>query len=69
MVAADERGFPYVGSQAPVLERLGLRALPTSLRLLGTALREAPELAARCRGRGARASGALSRAWRARQVS
>jgi uncharacterized protein (DUF362 family) len=51
----DERGFPELGGAPAVLERTGLRAFGTSLRLLGTCLREAPEfLKVRRRRRAAR---------------
>jgi uncharacterized protein (DUF362 family) len=52
----DERGFPELGGAPAVLQRTGLRAFGTSLRLLGTCLKEAPEfLKVRRRRRAARA--------------
>jgi uncharacterized protein (DUF362 family) len=45
----DARGFPTVGEGAAVVPRTGLRAFASSLGILGTTLREAPELAARRR--------------------
>ncbi|MHB8872468.1 MAG: DUF362 domain-containing protein [Myxococcaceae bacterium] len=45
----DERGFPDVGDEAPELTRTGLAALGTSLGILATCLKEAPELQARRR--------------------
>ena len=45
----DERGFRTVGRDAAVVPRTGLRAFASSLGILGTTLREAPELAARRR--------------------
>jgi len=50
-LAPDERGFPEVGEAGAELRRTGLGAFLTSLRLLATCLREAPELAARRRTR------------------
>jgi hypothetical protein len=47
----DERGFPEVGEVGAELHRTGLRAFVTSLKVLATCLREAPELAARRRTR------------------
>jgi uncharacterized protein (DUF362 family) len=47
----DERGFPEVGEVGAELHRTGLRAFATSLKVLATCLREAPELAARRRTR------------------
>jgi len=41
----DERGFPTVGDAVPRLERVGAKAFLTSLDVLRTAVREAPELA------------------------
>jgi uncharacterized protein (DUF362 family) len=43
----DEKGFPDVGTEAPRVRLTGLRALVTSLKVLVTCLREAPEFAAR----------------------
>jgi uncharacterized protein (DUF362 family) len=48
-VSPDENGFPNVGAEAPQLRRTGIRALLTSLKVLATCLREAPEFAARRR--------------------
>jgi len=45
----DEQGYPEVGDRAPELERIGLKVLPTSLGVLGTAIREAPEVASHLR--------------------
>jgi hypothetical protein len=50
-VEPDERGFPNLGEGPARLERTGLSAFGTSLRLLGTCLKEAPEFAARRRQR------------------
>jgi uncharacterized protein (DUF362 family) len=50
-VVPDERGFEQLGERAPELERAGLRAFLTSLRVLGTCMLEAPEVAARRRTR------------------
>jgi hypothetical protein len=50
-VTPDARGYPSVGEQPAELERAGARAFLTSLRLLGTCLAEAPEIAARRRTR------------------
>jgi uncharacterized protein (DUF362 family) len=50
-VRPDARGYPDAGAAAPVLRRTGLRALGTSLGILGTCLKEAPEFAARRRAR------------------
>ncbi len=47
----DERGFETVGEGEAKLERSGVKAFLTSLRLLWTCLLEAPELAARKRRR------------------
>jgi uncharacterized protein (DUF362 family) len=47
----DARGFEHLGDAPPELERTGLRAFATSLRVLATCLAEAPELAARRRRR------------------
>jgi len=44
-----EDGFPSVGDTAPELTRTGLRALGTSLGILGTCIREAPEFGNRRR--------------------
>ena len=45
----DEKGFPDVGAEAPELTRTGLAALGTSIGILATCLKEAPELQARRR--------------------
>jgi len=50
-LAPDARGFPEVGEAAAPLRRSGLGAFFTSLGLLVTCLREAPEFAARQRTR------------------
>src|SRR5262247_4082276 len=47
----DERGFPELGEAQASLRRSGLAAFATSLGVLVTCLREAPELAARRRTR------------------
>jgi uncharacterized protein (DUF362 family) len=47
----DELGFPEVGERPAELQRTGLKALLTSLGVLITCLREAPELEARRRRR------------------
>jgi hypothetical protein len=47
----DERCFPQLGEATPELRRTGLSAFATSLGVLLTCLREAPELAARKRTR------------------
>jgi uncharacterized protein (DUF362 family) len=39
----DERGFPNVGQEDLVVRRTGLKASAKSFRILGTALKEAPE--------------------------
>lgn len=53
----DARGFPTVGEEPATVRLEGARALGTSLRVLATCLREAPELAARRRRRLAAAGG------------
>jgi intein/homing endonuclease len=45
----DDQGFPSVGEAPAELRRLGLRAFATSMGVLVTCLREAPEFAARRR--------------------
>ena len=50
-LAPDARGFPEVGEAGAPLRRSGLGAFFTSLGVLATCLREAPELAARRRTR------------------
>ena len=47
----DERGFASVGDARPELQRSGFSAFATSLGVLATCLREAPEFAARRRTR------------------
>ncbi len=48
-LAPDDDGFASVGTEVPRIRRTGLRALWTSLKVLATCLREAPEFAARRR--------------------
>jgi uncharacterized protein (DUF362 family) len=48
-LTANQDGFPTVGEQGAELTRTGARALVTSLGILGTCLREAPEFANRKR--------------------
>jgi uncharacterized protein (DUF362 family) len=48
-LAPDARGWTDAGGGVPELRRTGARAFGTSLRLLATCLREAPELASRRR--------------------
>jgi uncharacterized protein (DUF362 family) len=43
----DAQGFPSVGDESVVLKRVGLRAFLRSLGVLGTAIKEAPELSAK----------------------
>ena len=45
----DERGFPDLGDVTPELQRSGFSAFATSLGVLATCLKEAPEFAARRR--------------------
>jgi hypothetical protein len=45
----DEDGFPTVGQEPAELNRTGWRAFARSLAILGTCIREAPELSARRR--------------------
>jgi uncharacterized protein (DUF362 family) len=45
----DDQGFQEVGDVGPELHRVGLRALATSVGILGTCIREAPEFANRRR--------------------
>jgi uncharacterized protein (DUF362 family) len=52
---SDDRGFLEVGRAAPRLERTGAKAFLTSLGVLGTCVREAPEFGARRRRRQAAA--------------
>ncbi|HEY8155610.1 MAG TPA: DUF362 domain-containing protein [Myxococcota bacterium] len=47
----DERGFPDLGDVTPEIQRTGFAAFATSLGVLATCLREAPEFAARKRTR------------------
>jgi hypothetical protein len=47
----DERGFPDLGNVTPELQRTGFSAFATSLGVLATCMREAPEFAARKRTR------------------
>ncbi|MCA9664888.1 MAG: DUF362 domain-containing protein [Myxococcales bacterium] len=58
-VQPDQRGFPDVGSTPPELERTGFKALLKSVDLIGTALREAPEVASRLRRRSHQATAEL----------
>jgi uncharacterized protein (DUF362 family) len=46
-LTADEQGFPTVGEEPAEIKRTGLTAFWTSLKILGTCLKEAPELAQR----------------------
>jgi len=46
---ADEQGYPLVGTEGAELTRTGMRALVTSLGILGTCIREAPEFSTRRR--------------------
>ena len=46
---ADEKGFPTIGDQPAELQRTGLAAFWTSLKILGTCIKEAPEIAQRRR--------------------
>ena len=50
-VTADENGYPSVGDDAAELECTGLRALLTSVGILGTCIKEAPEFSNRRRRR------------------
>ncbi len=59
-VPSDERGFLDLGEPAASLERTGLRAFRTSLGILATCLKEAPEFAARQRRRLRSAAGVQS---------
>ena len=45
----DATGFPSVGGEGPELQRTGLKALGTSMGILWTCVKEAPEFAARQR--------------------
>ena len=51
-VTSDEKGFPSVGDEAPELTLTGGKALLTSLGLIGTCLKEAPEFSTRRRHQG-----------------
>jgi hypothetical protein len=44
-VTPDDNGFPEVGEHPAELHRTGWRAFLTSLRILGTCLKDAPEFA------------------------
>lgn len=44
---SDDRGFPALGSQPAELKRTGLAAFGTSLKILWTCIKEAPEIAQR----------------------
>ena len=46
---SDDAGFPTVGTRTAELKRTGLAAFGTSLKILGTCIKEAPELAQRRR--------------------
>jgi hypothetical protein len=48
-VVPDERGYPQVGEVAPELQRTGLKALGTSMGILWTCVKEAPEFSNRKR--------------------
>ena len=48
-VVADEKGFPTIGDQPAELQRTGPAAFWTSLKILGTCIKEAPEIAQRRR--------------------
>ena len=48
-LSPDHDGFPNVGTEVARVTRTGLRALLTSLKVLATCVREAPEFAARRR--------------------
>ena len=48
-LSPDHDGFPSVGTEVARIARTGLRALLTSLKVLATCVREAPEFAARRR--------------------
>lgn len=47
----DAQGFPVIGTLAPQLEKTGWKAFQQSIEILGTCVREAPEIAARRRRR------------------
>ena len=44
---ADENGYPVVGEHPAEIKRTGFAAFVTSLKILWTCIREAPELAQR----------------------
>ena len=46
-VQADENGYPIVGDQPADLKLTGISAFWTSLKILGTCIKEAPEIAQR----------------------
>jgi uncharacterized protein (DUF362 family) len=50
-VRSDERGYPAIPAEAAEIQRTGLRALGTSLGILATCVKEAPEFATRRRRR------------------
>jgi hypothetical protein len=50
-VVPDAQGFADVGRESPALARTGWRAFARSLGILAECIKEAPELAARTRGR------------------
>ncbi len=56
-LSPDERGFESVGEEVADIELSGLKAFFTSIRLLGTCLMEAPEVAVRRRRRAALKAG------------
>jgi hypothetical protein len=56
-LSPDARGFEYVGDEVADIELSGLKAFFTSIRLLGTCLMQAPEVAARRRRRAALKAG------------
>jgi len=50
-VTPDERGYPVIPTEGAEIQRTGLRALWTSLGILATCIKEAPEFATRRRRR------------------
>ena len=52
-VHPDEAGYPDVGQDKPGIVRGTFKLMGMAMKILGTCLREAPELAARKRRRGA----------------
>jgi hypothetical protein len=48
-VRSDEQGFPAIGDQPAELKRTGFAAFWTSLKILWTCFKEAPEIAQRRR--------------------